>query len=77
MCNLQVDLDAEAARVGLSARPLYEGLPTLQPIVDAGLMDITGGNLTVRPQARLLLRQICSAFDAYLRPGSGIRHAAA
>lgn len=77
MCNLHVDLDTEAARFGLSARPLHEGLPALQPIVDAGLMEIAGGKLTVRPQARLLLRQICSSFDAYLRPGTGIRHAAA
>lgn len=77
MCNLQVDLEVEAAQAGLPAGPLYEGLDALQPIVDAGLMQIEGGRLTVLPQARLLLRQICSRFDSYLRPGSGIRHAAA
>lgn len=77
MCNLRVDLDAEAAQFGLPAQPLYEGLAALTPIVEAGLMEIEGGRLTVRPQARLLLRQICSSFDSYLRPGTGIRHAAA
>lgn len=77
MCNLRVDLDAQAAQFGLPARPLYDNLDALDPIVEAGLMEISGSRLTVRPEARLLLRQICSSFDSYLRSGSGIRHAAA
>lgn len=77
MCNLQVDLEAEAANFGLPARPLYDGLDALTPIVEAGLMEMAGGKLKVHPGGRLLLRQICSVFDTYLRPGTGIRHAAA
>jgi oxygen-independent coproporphyrinogen-3 oxidase len=77
MCNLRVDLDAQAARFGLPSQLLYSGLAALQPIIDAGLLDIEGGRLSVRPQGRLLLRQICSAFDTYLHGASGARHAAA
>lgn len=77
MCNLQVDLETEAAALGLPAAPLYEGLGALTPIVEAGLLEISGSKLTIRPEGRLLLRQICSSFDSYLRPNAGIRHAAA
>jgi len=77
MCNLQVDLDAQAARFGLLSQPMHYALAALQPIVEAGLLEIKGGTLSVRPQGRLLLRQICSAFDTYLHATSGARHAAA
>jgi oxygen-independent coproporphyrinogen-3 oxidase len=77
MCNLRVDLDAQAASFEVPSQSLHSGLPTLQPIVEAGLLDIEGGMLSVRPQGRLLLRQICSAFDTYLHAASGARHAAA
>ncbi|MBS4047963.1 MAG: oxygen-independent coproporphyrinogen III oxidase [Alphaproteobacteria bacterium] len=77
MCNLQVDLDAQAAIFGLPSQPLHSGLAALQPVIDAGLLHIQGGTLSVRPQGRVLLRQICSAFDAYLHATSGARHAAA
>ncbi len=77
MCNLRVDLDAQAKNFGLPSQPLHNGLAKLQPIVDADLLDIQGGTLSVRPQGRLLLRQICSAFDTYLHAAPGARHAAA
>lgn len=77
MCNLRVDLDAVADHFGLPAQPLHDGLAVLQPIAEAGLIRTSGGILEVRPEARLLLRQICSAFDAYLPVVEGVRHAAA
>lgn len=77
MCHLSVDLDAVAARFRLPARPLHDNLAALKPIADAGLVNIDGGRITVPPAARLLLRQICSAFDSYLPAVEGVRHAAA
>lgn len=77
MCNLRVDLDATAARFGLPVQPLYDDLAALQPIAEAGFVEIDGGIVTVAPQARLLLRQVCSVFDSYLPAVEGIRHAAA
>lgn len=77
MCNLRVDLDAQAASFGLPSQLLHNGLATLRPIVEAGLLEIEGRTLSVRPQGRALLRQICSAFDTYLHAASGARHAAA
>lgn len=77
MCNLRVDLDAVAVSFGLPAQPLYADLAVLQPIAEAGLINMDAGHITVQPQARLLLRQICSAFDNYLPVVNGIRHAAA
>lgn len=77
MCNLTVDLKAVAGRFGLAAESLYGGLRVLQPAIDAGLMSVNDGRIAVMPQGRLLLRQICSAFDAYLQAGAGARHAPA
>ena len=77
MCNLHVDLNAEAAQFGLDAQPLHDDLIALQPIAAAGFLTIEDGVVAVHPQGRLLLRQICSAFDSYLPRVNTIRHAAA
>lgn len=77
MCHLRVDLNAVAAEFHLPVAPLYEELAALQPIAATGLIDIDAGILSVRPEARLLLRHVCSAFDSYLSAVGGIRHAAA
>ena len=77
MCNLHVNLNAVAAQFGLDARPLHDDLPALLPIAAAGFLTIEDGVVAVHPQGRLLLRQICSAFDSYLPRAETIRHAAA
>jgi oxygen-independent coproporphyrinogen-3 oxidase len=76
MCDLTVDIAAEARRHGFPADTLSSDLAMLQPLAADGLVHIQGSVVTVPESARPILRRIASAFDAYLDPAAG-RHAVA
>lgn len=42
----------------------------LSPMVNDGLIAMNANELTVTPAGRLLIRNICMIFDAYLKPGT-------
>lgn len=42
----------------------------LQPMVEDGLISLTEDDLYVSAKGRLLIRNICMVFDAYLKPGA-------
>lgn len=42
----------------------------LQPMVEDGLIGLTEDDLYVSAKGRLLIRNICMVFDAYLKPGA-------
>ncbi|MCF6346302.1 MAG: oxygen-independent coproporphyrinogen III oxidase [Thiomicrorhabdus sp.] len=45
-------------------------LPKLAPMVKDGLMTLNDEDLYITAKGRLLIRNICMVFDAYLTPGS-------
>lgn len=76
MCNGHVDLLELGQAHG--ARPDWadDDLARLSELVADGFVEIDGTHVTVRPQARPLLRIVASAFDAYL-PRRAARHSVA
>ena len=45
-------------------------LQSLAPMIEDGLVSLTETDLTVSAKGRLLIRNICMAFDAYLKSGT-------
>ncbi|VAW49981.1 Coproporphyrinogen III oxidase, oxygen-independent [hydrothermal vent metagenome] len=45
-------------------------LPKLTPMVEDGLMTLTDEDIYITAKGRLLIRNICMVFDAYLKPGA-------
>jgi oxygen-independent coproporphyrinogen-3 oxidase len=48
-----------------------ESLPKLDPMVADGLLELDAQGILVLPRGRLLIRNICMAFDAYLATKQG------
>jgi oxygen-independent coproporphyrinogen III oxidase len=46
-------------------------LPKLAPMAKDGLLDVDGAGIRVLPRGRLLIRNICMVFDAYLAAKTG------
>lgn len=44
-------------------------LPNLSPMIEDGLIELTDTDLFVTAKGRLLIRNICMVFDAYIKPG--------
>ena len=45
-------------------------LPKLVPMVEDGLLTLDEEDIYITAKGRLLIRNICMVFDAYLKPGS-------
>ncbi|MCF6254636.1 MAG: oxygen-independent coproporphyrinogen III oxidase [Thiomicrorhabdus sp.] len=45
-------------------------LPMLTPMVEDGLMTLDDEDIYITAKGRLLIRNICMVFDAYLKPGA-------
>jgi oxygen-independent coproporphyrinogen-3 oxidase len=73
MCDLEVDLANVAALFGRSPVIFAESLRGLAPIEKAGMVEIRGAKITVKPQWRSAVRLVCAAFDQYLTTGQ-VRH---
>lgn len=67
MCRFAID-DAELQRrFGVTlAGALPDGLERLGPLVEEGLARLSPGRVEVTPLGRLFVRNVASAFDAYL-----------
>ncbi len=76
MCDLSVDLGEVATRQGADVAAFAESRHALDDLARAGLVDVAGTVVRVRPEARPLARVVAAAFDAYLAAGRG-RHSAA
>jgi oxygen-independent coproporphyrinogen-3 oxidase len=76
MCHLHVDLADVARTVGMDAGCLADACPTLEALQADGLVALHGTAITVPEAARLLVRVVAAAFDAYLQTGKG-RHSKA
>jgi oxygen-independent coproporphyrinogen-3 oxidase len=69
MCDLEIDLDAIAARHGASGAQFAPELERLSPMVGDGLITIDGRRIAVTDDGRTLVRAVCAAFDRYLKQG--------
>ena len=76
MCELSVDLRAVAERHGTDTAAFDDVRPELDALARAGIVDVSGTTIRVRPGARPLARVVAAAFDTYLAAGRG-RHSAA
>lgn len=78
MCDLSVDLQETAKRFGFCEDVFIPSLRDLQPYFQQGLIDMENGSrLVIKPEARLLTRIICMAFDRHAPPAGQARHAQA
>ena len=67
MCNMELSKAAVEARFGIDFdRHFEDALGRLRPLSADGLVSLDQDTITVRPSGRLLVRNIASAFDAYL-----------
>ncbi len=76
MCDLEVDLDAVCRAHGRTAAAFSREVEGLAPLEACGAVRVDGARVRVMPEARLLLRLACAAFDGYFS-GAGRRHARA
>jgi oxygen-independent coproporphyrinogen-3 oxidase len=66
MCHLGVNLARLAIRHGLAPSVFEADLEQLEPLIERGLVQRNGYNLTIPEPSRPLVRQVCAAFDRYL-----------
>jgi oxygen-independent coproporphyrinogen-3 oxidase len=67
MCNFHLDVNAVERRFGIDFGATFrDALDRLEPLAEDGLVEVDAGAISVRPPGRLLIRNIASAFDAYL-----------
>jgi oxygen-independent coproporphyrinogen-3 oxidase len=66
MCDLQVDLAEIGRKHATTADRLFQAAPQLNELAGEHLVRIEGPVITVAENARVLVRTVASAFDAYL-----------
>ncbi|MCC6356211.1 MAG: oxygen-independent coproporphyrinogen III oxidase [Verrucomicrobiae bacterium] len=67
MCDFALDMPALGSRFGIDfARHFAPCLEALRPLEADGLISVSGGRIRVSPTGRLLIRNICMAFDEHL-----------
>lgn len=76
MCNFSADVGQIVDQHGFNNTVLVDSLFRLQPLVQAGLVSITGSTVRVPQEHRLFLRSVACAFDSYYS-GAKNRHAKA
>ena len=68
ICNFKLDYVTFEQQYGIEFKRYFaEDLDLLAPLAQDGLLAITDTGLTVSPQGRLLIRNICMCFDIYSR----------
>ncbi|WP_085034720.1 oxygen-independent coproporphyrinogen III oxidase [Ensifer aridi] len=66
MCDFRVDVPALAAAHGFEHTALLERNERLAMLESEGILEIEGGVIRLREEARFLIRTVAAAFDAYL-----------
>jgi len=74
-CHGHVDKAELERRHGIVFDTYFaDALPRLEPFVQHEIVELSPGAIDVTPRGRMLLRNLCMVFDAYLtRPGGGER----
>ncbi len=72
MCHGRLDFDEMSEELGVEVKSYFaQGLRRLEPMEEDGLVEVDARGITVTDRGRLLLRNICMPFDAYLDGGKG------
>ncbi|AOV18597.1 oxygen-independent coproporphyrinogen III oxidase [Acidihalobacter aeolianus] len=72
ICHFRLDYAAIESAFGIVFADYFAAeLAALADLRDDGLLDLNSGGITVTPAGRLLIRNICMVFDAYLQQGAG------
>jgi oxygen-independent coproporphyrinogen III oxidase len=67
ICHFELDGDRIGARFGIDFGDYFaDELDTLEAFVEDGLLEVDGTRIRVLPVGRLMIRNICMAFDRYL-----------
>lgn len=68
MCNFYLDFSEFSARFGVEYDAYFEDAERdLAPLYSEGFLRREGGHIEVLPMGQAFVRNICMAFDAYLR----------
>ncbi|MBA6290653.1 oxygen-independent coproporphyrinogen III oxidase [Colwellia sp. MB3u-4] len=68
MCNLYIDKNKISQQFAINFDEYFaEDLPLLQTFINDGLVIVTLNEIRVEQKARLLIRNICMTFDAYMK----------
>jgi oxygen-independent coproporphyrinogen-3 oxidase len=68
MCYLNVDLKQVTKRFSKDINLFSSNIKKLKPFIDAGYVEFQNFVLSIKPEARPLVRIICSVFDQYFEP---------
>lgn len=72
ICNFELDVGAVESTWQLSFSDYFaDSLERLAPMSADGLLELDAQRIRILPRGRLLVRNICMAFDAYLAAKSG------
>jgi oxygen-independent coproporphyrinogen-3 oxidase len=75
ICHFTLDFAAVAAAWSIDFRAYFdEEWPRLEAMAEDGLIELDAGGIRVSPGGRLLIRNLCMVFDAYLKPAAERRH---
>ncbi len=67
ICNFQLDYGAVNRAWGIDFLDYFaDAMPKLQGMSDDGLIGVSDTGIEVHPKGRLLIRNICMNFDAYM-----------
>ena len=77
MCDMEVDLEDIRRRHAPDRGNFLDEMSQLRGLAEEGLCTLEGTCVRVPDEARLILRVVCSVFDAYLAQNTELRHAAA
>lgn len=68
ICNFRLDFSEVETQWELHFSDYFaDDLKLLAPLAKDGLVDVSERAIDVTPKGRLLIRNICMCFDAYLR----------
>ena len=68
MCYLNVDLRRVTKKFSKDANLFSSNINKLKPFIDADYVNFQNFVLSIKPEARPLVRTICSVFDQYFEP---------
>ncbi len=70
ICHFRLDFAAVEARFGIDFRDYFaDALAQVEAMAADGLLELDGRGIRVLPRGRLLIRNVCMAFDRYLAEG--------
>jgi len=72
ICHFSLDFAAVAQTWGVAFADYFpDALPKLRPMQEDGLLELDSKGIQVLPKGRMLIRNICMVFDAYLAAKKG------